>query len=619
MVVLKAKSEEVISGLLALGMFHPVDIRHVEDELAALSVFQVEKEYAQWEAVQINVREIARTLRLTPQPNAPLAIQTDTFETVQARLDQVQAKITPLVEQRDGLIEELKTKESMFSQIKEYFPIPVKRGSFYTFLETSVGKIEEKNIPALERSLKDVPHLFYPFNKDAHGKIIVLVIGLRRDRVFLDKVLRDFAWEKVEYPPEFSELPSDVDAKMRAQILDYKERIRKVDLQMQGLARESRATLSQVHSLTCLKKSLLEAKRYSCITEKTVLLAGWVPLEEKAAVIAAIRKIDPSFYVENRRPEEVNIPKDEIPVRLKHNPLLKPFEPLVEAYGLPRYGTVDPTIFVAISFLAMFGAMFGDLGHGLVLVLASFFLNRSAKEGVKRASVILLYCGVSSAIFGTLYGCVFGLEFPSVWIKPMENIMELFRLSIFFGMGFLTLGILINIINALRDRDYLKAVFDKAGLIVGIIYWLAIGGVTKYLVSRAPASPAVIKLIAAGVVLLFLKPVIESFFHKSKENIAMLFMENTVEILEIFVGYLSNTVSFMRIAAYAITHTSLFLAIFELSRALKDAGFIVIILGNIMIILLEGLVSSIQAIRLNYYEFFSKFFVTGKYSFRPLK
>jgi V/A-type H+-transporting ATPase subunit I len=164
----------------------------------------------------------------------------------------------------------------------------------------------------------------------------------------------------------------------------------------------------------------------------------------------------------------------------------------------------------------------------------------------------------------------------------------------------------------------MKAIFDKAGLIAGVSYWLAIAVVSKYLAAKAPVSPIYVSIIALGLLLLFLKPVIEFIFRRKKENLLMSLMESTIEVFEIFMGYLSNTVSFMRIAAYSITHASLFLAIFELSRALKGAGFIIIILGNIMIILLEGLVASIQSIRLNYYEFFSKFFIAGKQTFKPL-
>jgi V/A-type H+-transporting ATPase subunit I len=379
-----------------------------------------------------------------------------------------------------------------------------------------------------------------------------------------------------------------------------------------------------MQSLIKLKKSLLEAKKYLCATDKTVLLSGWVPKEEKENVVREIKRIDKISYIESKNAEEVNIPKEEIPVRFRHNAFFKPFELLIDSYGIPRYGTIDPTIFVAIGFLVMFGAMFGDIGHGLVLSLGSLFLKISKNEKVRQASALLLYCGISSIIFGALYGSFFGIEFRSLWIKPIENIMEIFKVSIIFGVGFISLGILINIINAMRDKDYLKALFDKSGLIGGIIYWSAIGLFTKIAMSKTQGINIYFAIISAGVILFFLKPFIEAIFKKKKHNIPVALMESTIDILEVGMSYLANTVSFIRIAAFALAHAGLFIAIFELSRVVDDAGgavlsFLVVILGNILIIFLEGLVVTIQSLRLNYYEFFSKFFMAGKEIYKPVK
>jgi Archaeal/vacuolar-type H+-ATPase subunit I len=311
-------------------------------------------------------------------------------------------------------------------------------------------------------------------------------------------------------------------------------------------------------------------------------------------------------------------------VKFKHSAVFKPFEFLIDTYGIPRYGTIDPTIFVAISFLVMFGAMFGDMGHGLVLALGSVFLKMSKNEKARQASALLLYCGISSIVFGLLYGSFFGIEFRSLWIKPMENIMEIFKVSVMFGIGFISIGILINIINALRDKDYLKVLFDKAGLIGGIIYWSAIGLFTKISIAKTQGLNIYLIIISIGVILLFLKPFIEAIFKKEKRNLFIGLMESSIDVLEVGMSYLANTVSFIRIAAFSLAHAGLFIAIFELSRIVNDAGgavlsFLVVILGNMLIIFLEGLVVTIQSLRLNYYEFFSKFFMLGKQVYKPVK
>jgi V/A-type H+-transporting ATPase subunit I len=271
----------------------------------------------------------------------------------------------------------------------------------------------------------------------------------------------------------------------------------------------------------------------------------------------------------------------------------------------------------------MFGGLFGDLGHGLLLVLASLFLTRSKKDKIRQAGALIRYCGISSALFGFFYGSVFGFEFPSVWMKPMENLTGIFRLSIMLGVAMISLGIIINVVNSLRDKDYLKALFDKAGLIGGVVYWSAIALFSKMFFAKTQIPVVYSFLIFGGLAVLFLYPLAEFFLKKKKESIFESFMESMVNILEIIMGYLANTVSFIRVGAFALAHAGLFVAIFQLSKIVRNSGgdlgaWVVIILGNILVICLEGLVVSIQSLRLNYYEFFSKFFLSGKYEYKPL-
>jgi len=620
-VVLKEKIEDITYRLLKLGIFHPVDIRHIEDELRELSPYEIDREYVEWDELDARLKDDLRKLGISLSPVKD--IKTFSVDDIKKILAGIEDEAAGFFVQKEELESELQNKNSIFSQLKSYPLFSLKRESVYSFLEVTLGKVAEKNISVLERSLKDVPYIFYPFKKEG-DRITALFIGLRRDRVFIDRVLKDISWEKMEFPKHTEDISRDVEGKLSGEINAIKKKLQDMQKQVKTIGESRRDNLSGIQSLIRLKKSLLEAKKCSCITDKTILLSGWVPKEEKDNVIREIKIIDKRSYIESRDAGEVDIPKEEIPVKLKHNAFFKPFELLIDSYGIPRYGTIDPTIFVAISFLVMFGAMFGDIGHGLVLALGSLFLKISKNEKIRQAFALLLYCGISSIVFGVLYGSFFGIEFRSLWIKPIDNILEIFKVSIMFGMGFISLGILINIINAMRDKDYMKVFFDKSGLIGGIIYWSAIGLFTKMSMAKTQGINVYFAIISAGVVLLFLKPFIEAILKKTKHNILVAFMESTIDILEVGMSYLANTVSFIRIAAFALAHAGLFIAIFELSRIVNDAGgavlsFLVVILGNMLIIFLEGLVVTIQSLRLNYYEFFSKFFMAGKETYKPVK
>jgi len=620
-VVLKEKIEAITYHLLKLEIFHPVDIRRIEDELKELSPYEIDKEYSQWDELDSRLRDNLR--KLGTSPSLTKDIRQLSYSDIKNRLTNIEDSLAPVLSQKQDLDSELVNKNSILNQLKSYPLFSLKRESVYSFLEVSLGRAVEKNIPVLEKSLQNIPYIFYPFKKEG-DRITALFIGLRRDRVFIDRVLKDISWEKVEFPKQTEHISKDVEAKLSEEIEAIKKKAVELKDQIKKIGDSAQADLSGMQSLIKLNKSLLDAKKYSYMTDRTVLLSGWVPKEDKDKAIKEIKKIDALCYVEAKDADDLGIPKEEIPVRLKNSGFFKPFELLIDSYGIPRYGSIDPTIFVAISFLLMFGAMFGDMGHGLALAIGSLFLKMSKNEKVKQASSLMLYCGISSIVFGALYGSFFGIEFRSLWIKPIDNIMEIFKVSVMFGIIFISLGILINIINALRDKDYLKALFDKAGLIGGVIYWAAIGLFIKMAMSKTKGLDIYFIVISIGFALLFLKPFIEAFFKKEKHGILVSLMESSVDILEVGMSYLANTVSFIRIAAFSLAHAGLFIAIFELSRIVNEAGgaflsFLVVILGNMLIIFLEGLVVSIQSLRLNYYEFFSKFFMAGKETYKPVK
>ncbi|MFA5271727.1 MAG: V-type ATPase 116kDa subunit family protein [Candidatus Omnitrophota bacterium] len=624
MVASKESIEKVASRLVELGIFQPVDIQKIEKELQAISPFGIDKENAQVQAFEVKLKEISRKLNLQIVPSRE--IKDLSSEEIKEIFKNIDEKLSGIISQKEESQIKLKTAESTFSQIEDYFIFPIKHNAQYSFLYVNLGELEPKSVPALEHSLKEITHLIYPL-KIQKNKVSVLIIGLKKDRAYFEKTLRDLAWANIQLPDEVGGLSKDVEARLKKEMDTYEAEIVKFNLQINEVANSSVSDLSKISALISLKKSLIEAKKYSYVTDRTAMLSGWVLSEEKEKAVSEIKKIPGVYYVKGDRVEELNIFKEDIPVRLKNNAIFKPFELLINSYGIPRYGSIDPTIFVAITFLFMFGAMFGDLGQGLCLALTGLLLRKSKSVTVKQAAALLIYCGLSAAMFGIFYGTLFGFEeiIKPLLVRPMEDINEVFGASILFGIGVITLGVILNTINAFRDKDYIKAILDKTGLITGIIYWLAIAYVTKLFAAKTNISPIYLIVIAAGLFLVFLKPIIETIsgHKKEKEAFFVTFMEGMVDILEIAMGYLANTVSFIRIAAFALAHAGLFLAIFELSHALKSmAGgslsILIIILGNILVVLLEGMIVSIQSLRLNYYEFFSKFFLMGKQAYKPL-
>jgi V/A-type H+-transporting ATPase subunit I len=320
--------------------------------------------------------------------------------------------------------------------------------------------------------------------------------------------------------------------------------------------------------------------------------------------------------------------------------LLRPFELLVTAYGLPKYLELEPTFFVAISYLLMFGMMFGDVGHGAVLALGGLAaLLAGRKAQTRDVGLLLLLGGCSSMIFGALYGSCFGLpQFKkyALWHDPLEgNPMSLMSGAVEIGIVMISLGLVLNVLNHFRRGDFIGGLLDKFGLAGVVFYWGALALFVKSpaFASRGLTHLAVILFLVLPVIGWMLKEPINKFLghhagHPGEAGggIFTAIMESVVEVFEAVLSYFANTVSFVRLAAYAMSHAALLVAAFMIAADVKHfshggnlLSVLVIILGNLVALVLEGIVASVQALRLEYYEFFGKFFSGSGQPFKPFR
>ncbi len=333
--------------------------------------------------------------------------------------------------------------------------------------------------------------------------------------------------------------------------------------------------------------------------------------------------------------------KVKVPVIYDNPGFLKPFESLVTTYGSPDYNEIDPSGIIGLAFLLMFGVMFGDIGHGLVL----FLVGRLLQKRLKSAEVlgkIMTRAGGSSMIFGIIFGSLFGHEFHGRYLPglplpfvPMENINTFMAVAVAFGILFISIGLVINIINSIRSRDIEKGFLENHGLAGALFYWGAVALLVKYIVSGTLGIPLWSMLLILGIplVVIFLKEPLNHLIKKKRpivEEPITYIISSLIEVMETFIGFLSNTVSFIRVAAFSLAHAALFAAIFAIVKIVKGAApepttssilisLGVEVVGNIVIIILEGLVVSIQSVRLIFYEFFSKFYAGEGEAFIPMK
>jgi V/A-type H+-transporting ATPase subunit I len=379
---------------------------------------------------------------------------------------------------------------------------------------------------------------------------------------------------------------------------------------------------------------MAEAEKKILHTGDTVFISGWIDLTETEKLLDLTRKTcGREAYLRIYSRMEMLHEGEAIPVRLRNFGFFRAFERIIKNAGMPGDPELDPTPVAAPAYLLMFGAMFGDAGQGAVLVLAGLlmrFLAKRRKAGafMKDAGSIVTACGLSASVFGMAYGSMFGSEsiIPALYFHPMENVGGLFFSVIMMGALLISLSMTLNILNLISSGGYFDALFSGRGLLGLFAYAGCLIMIARYVIQDIMPSWTELAVTAAMPSAIFMARSIpgrlffgwKGFF---PGGIFEYLVESVMQLLEMFTGFLGNSISFIRAGAFALAHAGLGMALYTLAGIAGPIPSIssipVIVAGNIFIILLEGLLCGIQAMRLEYYEFFSRFFHGNGIEFSP--
>jgi V/A-type H+-transporting ATPase subunit I len=383
---------------------------------------------------------------------------------------------------------------------------------------------------------------------------------------------------------------------------------------------------------------LLQAQAMFATAGRFLVISGWIPADRADELSAAIGRVCAGRAVVTiEKPEAVAAvygPVLSVPILHRNPLLLRPFDRLVQVYGMPSYGEVQPTAFFALSFLLLFGLMFGDIGHGLVLVSAGYCLFRYMPRFLDYA-ILLMEAGTASAGFGLLYGSVFGLDTPWPAVAhPMRDVTSLAVAAVAVGVVLVSAGVALNVVNSWRAGERVAALTSTRGLFGAFGYWAALALVARAVLPTGWIVPdaLIFGLTGAGLALIVARPLIVRALGANASPRPpggprprpLAALESSIELVDALFSYLANTISFVRVAAFAAVHAGVLLAIFALADTFSQFRFggllsiAVLVAGNVAVILLEGLTVTVQVLRLEYYEFFSRFFRGGGEPYRPL-
>ena len=639
--VFESELDAVASAIVRLGILHLVQLDDQEQWAENLRNFEAADLRFKIDSLQSRLAVIMRDLvivdsSLRPGETAP-EISMGDLAAIENFVASVEVSMQSPVGRRTEIKRKLDRMEAIASEVAPFLDLglPLERRA-YSFLVIHYGEVRTENLELIREKIAPLAAVVFPIAK--HGKNdLVVLIGLKSDRLKLKRILTEASFDEVEVAEELRKEIPEVTGELGKQIETLKDDLAAVGAELVEVRERNVSKITEYYRSLRVAALLLKFKNFLKRTKKTYIFSGWIPANERKTVEREIMSAAKGrAIIEVHSPEELSSVQSgriKVPVLLKHPAFFKPFEMLLSSYGLPDYKVIDPTLFMAVTFLFMFGMMFGDVGHGAVLVGLGLLLHHRAENKASSMALfgrLAMYCGGSSIIFGFLFGSLFGLEktLPHIWLKPMNNVMYFFKVAIYYGIGVIMLGIAFNVINSIRTRNFKGLVFDHAGLLVAIMYWAGIIAVSVFLSNEPIPLQLLLYAVGIPILLIFLKePIMAAVGHRHvhfEGGIGMYIFESLIEVVEIFTGYLANTVSFIRVAAFSLAHVGLFIAVFSLADMVKGASGGVIyaglihVLGNVGIIALEGLIVSIQAIRLEYYEFFGKFFVSGGVAYQPL-
>lgn len=502
----------------------------------------------------------------------------------------------------------------------------------YRFIAYRFGKLPAEQYRKLEKYLMNDLNAIFVKGQQDESDVYGAYFMAPGEAQKVDAVFRSLHFERIDIPAEYKGTPEQVSRELAHRIFDIQKEMDDVDREAaEMLAAEGPrivAARRRLEELTHNFDVRKVAARMADKKEEYYILCGWMAEKDVEKFQEEARGDDKVFLVvEDDHDSYFGDP----PVKLENPKIFKPFEMFVSMYGLPAHNELDPTVFVGLTYSFIFGVMFGDVGQGFLLAAAGFLIYH-----FKRAPLagVIAAAGFFSTVFGFMFGSVFGFEdvIEPLWLRPIDHMMTLpfvgklntvFIVSVAFGMGLIILAMLLHIVNAVREHDAGSAWFDANGAAGLVFYVSAVTVIVLFMTGhKTPAGIVTAAMFGIPLLLiLFREPLTSRIQKKSvkmEEGKAMFFVQGFFEIFETLLSYFSNTLSFVRIGAFAVSHAAMMEVVLMLAGAESGSpNWVVVVLGNLFVCLMEGLVVGIQVLRLEYYEMFSRFYRGSGRAFSP--
>lgn len=623
------KLDDVISSSCLTGDFHPEPaIQHMSGSLGYITLSE-DNPYS------ANVQRMEELFQLVgePIPSGRVSTSRTVEPSEMEKIKLVRDSLSELEDKREERKTKKKQLEDEASQFSHFSTLDMPFDEIVQgeYIKVRFGFLPKASYARMMLAYGENSHvLFITCSEDKNGYWGLYFTPLKNvDEI--DGIFATLFFERMRLPYA-SGTPNEIVKQLEGEIADVERQIKQLDKEITGCWSGHRIICREIYKQLKWHETAFDLRHYAACRDNYFFLVGWVPAHAANAFADRVKEIR-HMRVTISDPSEIE--GSQPPTLLKNPWFVKPFEMFIDMYGLPSYGEMDITGFVAVTFTILFGIMFGDMGQGAVLAIGGFILWKWKKISLAR---LVVPCGLSSMVFGFMFGSVFGYEEVldpvykalgmsgkpiSLWPGQPHSVLEAINpiliCAIFIGVGLVFAAMLLNVIGALRKGHWGEALFSNNGLVGMITYSGGVAFISNFMGGPVfmPNSLSFI-FMGGGMVLLFFKEILIGIVDRhpdwKPESWLDYCMQNIFELLEYALSYFSNTVSFLRVGAFVFVHAAMMMAIFSLAG--DPPNIFVVILGNALIIALEGLLSGIQGLRLEFYEIFSRCYEGGGHPFK---
>lgn len=607
---------------------------HLENALSELKTVKGLRPYIETNPYKDTCSRARELADLLPQTGSEKNLKRMSIEASAAVIRELDSQVTNLKEKEDALKARQSVLKTSLDRVIPFTSLNYDLSSIlhFKYIKFRFGRISQEYYKKFESYVYEtIDTVLYKCREDAEYVWLVYFVPETLSNQ-IDAIYSSMHFERFFLPDEYEGTPLDAIHGLEDKLGALQSDLDKLRQEMSSLLEGKREDLLGALDRLETYSTNFNVRKLAALTKQNVntfyILCGWMGRRDADAFQKEVAEDGKTFcIVEDDHSNILSKP----PTKL-HNPgLFKPFELFIQMYGLPAYNEIDPTVLIGITYSFLFGFMFGDVGQGLCLLLGGLLLYRMKKLNL---AAIISCCGVFSTLFGFLFGSFFGFEnvIGAVWLRPMEHMTSLpfigklntvFIVAVSLGMAIILLTMVLNIINSIHSHDREKTWFDTNG-VAGLVFYLSLVLTIVLYMTGNPVPAVILMIMMFGLPLLviFFKEPLTNLLEKKAEIMpnakGMFLVQGFFELFEVLLSYFSNTLSFVRVGAFAISHAAMMEVVLMLSGA--EAGnpnWAVVILGNLFVCGMEGLIVGIQVLRLEYYELFSRFYRGTGRAFKP--